>query len=396
MLIKITKCMILNRFFSNFESDELKRFTNLNLNKKQIVFYSENQNSWIIFESIINELINNHNVDICYVTSSKEEPVLKINNKKINTFYIGEGISRTKFFLNLKTNILIMTMPDLETFHIKKSKVHYVHYAYIFHAMVSTHLVYRKNAFDHFDSIFCVGEYQINEIRSAEKIYNLKQKNLVRCGYTHLDNLIKINTIEGKSKKNSNQTQILLAPSWGKNGLFDTKIEEIIEILLDSEYKVVLRPHPMSLKLSHKKIKSIEKKFLANSNFKLEVDLSDFNSFLFSDVMISDWSGVALEFAFAFEKPILYIDVPKKIHNSKFEEIPEIPIEVSIREKLGKIILPSEIGSISNEIEKLKQRSPIIKNEIKNIRENKIFNVGNSGKISAKQIIKLLDELKNR
>ena len=384
------------KFSLSSELSELKRFESLDQKEKSIVFYSENENSRFIFKSLIDELINTHNYNICYVTSNKDEKILNETNKKIKTFCIGEGAVRTKFFLNLKASILIMTMPDLETFHIKRSKIYPVHYAYFFHAMVSTHLVYRKNAFDHFDSIFCVGEYQINEIRSAEKIYNLKQKNLVRCGYTHLDNLIKINTIEGKSKKNSNQTQILLAPSWGKNGLFDTKIEEIIEILLDSEYKVVLRPHPMSLKLSHKKIKSIEKKFLANSNFKLEVDLSDFNSFLFSDVMISDWSGVALEFAFAFEKPILYIDVPKKIHNSKFEEIPEIPIEVSIREKLGKIILPSEIGSISNEIEKLKQRSPIIKNEIKNIRENKIFNVGNSGKISAKQIIKLLDELKNR
>ena len=384
------------KFSLSSELNELKRFENLDQKEKSIVFYSENENSRFIFKSLIDELINIHNYTICYVTSNKDEKILNEKNKKIKTFCIGEGALRTKFFLNLKASILIMTMPDLETFHIKRSKIYPVHYAYFFHAMVSTHLVYRKNAFDHYDSIFCVGEYQINEIRSAEKIYNLKQKNLVRCGYTHLDNLIEINTIEGKSKKNSKQTQILLAPSWGKNGLFDTKIEEIIEILLDSEYKVVLRPHPMSLKLSHKKIKSIEKKILTNSNFKLEVDLSDFNSFLFSDVMISDWSGVALEFAFAFEKPILYIDVPKKIHNSKFEEIPEIPIEVSIREKLGKIILPSEIGSISNEIEKLKQRSPTIKKEIRNIRENKIFNVGNSGKISAKQIIKLLDELKNR
>ena len=149
----------------------------------------------------------------------------------------------------------------------------------------------------------------------------------------------------------------------------------------------------MSLKLSHKKIKSIKKKFLTNSNFKLEVDLPDFNSFLISDIMISDWSGVALEFAFAFEKPILYIDSSKKIHNPDFGKIPQIPIEISIREKIGKIILPSEIRSIPNEIEKIKQQLPEIKKEIKNIRENKIFNVGSSEKIAVKQIIKLLNEL---
>tara|TARA_B110000196_G_scaffold183939_1_gene157589 strand:- start:2612 stop:3781 length:1170 start_codon:yes stop_codon:yes gene_type:complete len=385
------------KFSLSSELNELERFESLDQKEKSIVFYSENENSRFIFKSLIDELINIHNYNICYVTSSKDEQILNESNKKIKTFCIGEGIARTKFFLNLKANMLIMTMPDLETFHIKRSKTYPVHYVYFFHAMVSTHLVYRKNAFDHFDSIFCVGEYQIEEIRSTEKIYNLKPKNLVRCGYTHLDNLIKKNTIEYKSENNNDkQTQILLAPSWGKNGLFETNIEEIIVILLNSDYKVVLRSHPMSFKLSQKKIKSIEKKFLSNSNFKLEVNLSDFDSFLFSDIMISDWSGVALEFAFAFEKPILYIDTPKKIHNPDFGKIPEIPIEISIRDKIGKIILPTEIKLIPNEIEKLKQELPEIKKEIKNIRENKIFNVGSSKKIAAKQIIKLLDELKNK
>jgi len=164
------------KFSLSSELNELKRFENLDQKEKSIVFYSENENSRFIFKSLIDELINIHNYTICYVTSNKDEKILNETNKKIKTFCIGEGAVRTKFFLNLKASILIMTMPDLETFHIKRSKIYPVHYVYFFHAMVSTHLVYRKNAFDHFDSIFCVGEYQINEIRSAEKIYNLKPK----------------------------------------------------------------------------------------------------------------------------------------------------------------------------------------------------------------------------
>ena len=31
-----------------------------------------------------------------------------------------------------------------------------------------------------------------------------------------------------------------------------------------------------------------------------------------SDLMISDWSGVAFEYAFAFNKPVIFCDVPKK------------------------------------------------------------------------------------
>ncbi len=149
------------KFSLNSELNELKKFESLEQNERQIVFYSENKNSLFIFESLINELVNTHNCNICYVTSSKDEPILKNLNKKIKTFCIGEGIARTKFFLNLKADILIMTMPDLETFHIKRSKIYPVHYVYIFHSMISTHLGYRKEAFDHFDSIFCVGNYHI-------------------------------------------------------------------------------------------------------------------------------------------------------------------------------------------------------------------------------------------
>ena len=152
--------MKIRGFSFGTELNELKKFENLDKEEKQIVFYSENQNSSFIFESLIDELINKHDVSICYVTSSKEEPILKTTNEKIKTFFIGEGIVRTKFFLNLKADILIMTMPDLETFHIKRSKIYPVHYVYIFHAMLSTHLVYQKEAFDHYVTIFCVGNYQ--------------------------------------------------------------------------------------------------------------------------------------------------------------------------------------------------------------------------------------------
>ena len=385
--------MNLGKFSFSAELNEVKRFQDLEDYEKEIVFYSENKNSIFIFESLIKELITKYDKNICYVTSSKDE--LNFKNKKVKTFFIGEGIARTKFFLNLKTKILIMTMPDLETFHIKKSKVYPVHYVYIFHAMVSTHLVYRKNAFDHYDSILCIGQYQIDEIRNAEKIYNLKPKKLFPCGYTHLDNLIKKNTEKkDENTKDNNQNQIIIAPSWGKTGLFETIIEEVVRELLDAKYKVILRPHPMTLKLSKKKITLIQKLFSTNPDFKLELDLPNFDSLLYSDIMISDWSGIALEFAFAFEKPILYIDVPKKIHNKDFKDISQIPIEESIRDKIGKIILPSEIKQIPKEIEILKQQTFEKKEMIRKIRDKEIFNIGSSGKKSASNIIELLNQLK--
>ena len=381
------------KFSLGSEWNELKKFEDLKQNERDVVFYSENENSMLIFKSLISELTNKHNLNICYVTSSKDESILKKPNNRIKSFFIGDGVVRTKFFLNLKAKILIMTMPDLETFHIKKSKVYPVHYVYLFHSMVSTHLIYRRSAFEHFDSIFCVGNYQLDEIRSTEKLYDLKPKNLIRYGYSHLDNLLeKYSKRILLPKNNENKLHILLAPSWSDDGLFENISEKVIDILLREGYKVTFRPHPMTQKKSKKKINRMSEKFSKNESFLLEQNIFNFDSFLLSDIMITDWSGAALEFAFAFEKPVLFIDVPKKINNPEYEKIPQVPIEVSIREKIGKIILPTDLELIPNEIKMLYGQTKELRDKITKIRNELIFNVGESKKDGAEEIIKLLNE----
>tara|TARA_B100001765_G_scaffold214228_1_gene181751 strand:- start:1719 stop:2894 length:1176 start_codon:yes stop_codon:yes gene_type:complete len=388
--------MKINRLIFGKGWEELEKFNKLDLDERSIVFYSEDISSFVHFDQIIRELTEEMEYQICYVTSAEDDPILNTQNKKIKAFYIGDSIARTKFFLDLKAKILIMTMPDLETFNIKKSKVYPVHYIYLFHSMVSTHLVYRRSAFEHFDSIFCVGNYQLDEIRRTEKLYNLKPKNLIRYGYGHLDNLLeKYSTRILSPKNNGNKLHVLLAPSWSNASLFEDIAEKVIDILLQEGYKVTFRPHLMTQKKSKKKINEIIEKFSDNESFLLEQNILNFDSFLFSDIMITDWSGAALEFAFAFEKPVLFIDMPKKINNPEYEKIHKVPIEVSIREKIGKIILPTELELIPNEIEILYKQTKELRDKITKIRNELIFNIGESKKDGVKEIIKLLNEKKN-
>ena len=118
------------------EWEELEKFNKLDLDERSIVFYSES--SVLLYphvEQIIKEL-EKRDQKICYVTSSKDDPILKNENKKIKSFYIGDGSAKYKFFWELKAKIVIMTMPDLENYWIKRSKVYPVHYVYIFHSIV--------------------------------------------------------------------------------------------------------------------------------------------------------------------------------------------------------------------------------------------------------------------
>ena len=154
------------------EWQELGRFRKLESNDRAIVFYAEDGPSFVHFEHIIAELTQGLKLQICYVTSSVDDPILQREDPNILTFCIGFGSARTVFFKTLRADVMVMTMPDLNTFHIKTS-VFPVHYIYVHHSMVSTHMVYRTGAFNHFTSILCVGPHHVSEIRAREKQLNL-------------------------------------------------------------------------------------------------------------------------------------------------------------------------------------------------------------------------------
>ena len=375
------------KFGLGYDWKEVKRFEKLDQKHRAIVFYSENEYDFIFFKSIVEKLTQEYDTKICYVTSSKTDPMLNCNDKNILPFYIGDGVAHKNFFINLKATILVMTMPDLETFHIKRSKVYPVHYVYIFHSLNSTQRAYRSTAFDNFDTVFCTGNYQIIEIQERERKFNLKKKKLVKHGYGRLDALI--NQVQNTNIKNDISTNkvVLVAPSWGANGLIETKGQEIVHLLLNSGFDVILRPHPMTIKKSNKVIQKIEKEFKDNLNFKLETDIRNMESWFLCDCMISDLSGAAIEYAFAFEKPILYVITPEKIVQEI--EIGLVPLEEKIRTEIGEIVSLSQLSLIPSKINQFLLSQNKFKEKIQKIREETVFNIGNSGDQGAKYLLEL-------
>ena len=342
------------------------------------------------FKTLISELTEKMNFHICYVTSVKDDLMLTSKNQKIKSFYIGDGAARTKFFLTLRTKILIMDMPDLERFHIKRSKVYSVHYIYIFHSMFSIHSYLREGAIDNYDTIFCVGEHHVNEIRETEKVYKLKPKKLLSYGFPRLDTLMQQQNhiqINSQPKK-----LVLITPSYGKDNLLETCGLELIDILLKSNFKVLVRPHFKILKESKKLMKKIDEEFGKNPDFILEEGIISAELFQSSTCMISDWSGISFEYAFTFERSVIFIDVPKKILNPNSGKISLEPIEISNRHKIGHVILPTRIKEIPNLIITLNEDE---KNDerIRDIRSKTVYNLGKSAKIGAEYIQKLNKEL---
>ena len=377
------------------EDNDIEKFNELDLDERSIVFYSES--SVILYpyvEEIIREL-QNRDQKICYLTSSKYDPILKNKNENIKVFYIGDSeLGKMNFFLRLKAKMLIMTMPDLGSYHIKRSKEFPVHYIYTFHSMNSTHMEFQKDAFDEFDSIFCVGPYQVQELRATEQLYNLKRKNLVECGYGLLDKLLKLRSSfpEKKNLLKNNKKNILIAPSWGKQNLLESTGIELVKTLLDAGYYVTVRPHPMTSKKSPKTIKQIKERFEKNPDFLLDTNTSSFEQLFSSYALITDWSGIGYEYAFVCERPVIYIDVPKKSHNKEYEKIGLVPFEISIRDKIGEVVSVQNVETIPDRIEFLYSNSNNFENKIQKIRNDAIFNIGESGKVMASEIIRIISE----
>ncbi len=335
-------------------------FYRLNSSWKNIVFFSEGSNYYSVYEQIINDLLKRKK-KITFITADYKDQIYLIKDDNLKIFY-SKNIYTHILFLNfIKCKNLIMTMPDIDNFEIKKSK-NVEKYIYLFHSLVSCHMIYRNKAFHNYDLIHCSTYNQYNELVKLKNYYNSNYK-LIKSGYQKINNISK-NYAPNNLKKNS----VVIAPSWGSKNILNTCLEELISILIKNSYNVTLRPHSQFIKNNNKIINNLVK---MNDRKRLFIDTSnsDFAYVLNSEFLITDWSGISMEYSFITYRPVLFINIPKKINNSKFNEINLEPIEAEIRKKIGAVVNLDEIHlvpSILNQLNTLNHKEKIlkIKNEL--------------------------------
>ena len=373
-------------FFKEFQG--YRAYKKLPKSYKKVVFYSESFQDWHHLKPLLNALLDD-DIAVTYVTSDDRDPgLLKLSNK-YRSIYIGKGFFRILFFQFLRAKLLILTMMDLNNFELKRS-MHPVHYVYIFHSLTSTHMVDTEKSFDHYDTIFCAGPHQKKEIELREKNKDLKAKNLIPYGYPRIEKLIQLS-----SKPKNEKKVILLAPTWGEQSIINLMGMEICSIIINQGYSLILRPHHETIKRSPQLIDEIENKYSHLETFSLVREMGDSESLLQSDLLICDWSGTAIEYAFGLEKPVIFIDIPPRVRNPNWREIQSEPLEMSIREKVGRVICPSKLDELPSSISQLLNEDQVSSSLIKSLREEFIYNLSDSEIIGREEIKKLLKTLKN-
>lgn len=369
----------------------LLRFLDLSPEKREVVFYSEGPAYWTFLGPLLMELVDRHEQDVCYVSSQPDDPGLLTGHPRIHGFDIGFGGSRTSFFKNLDCKIAIMNLTDLGAFHLKRSK-HEVYYINMRHALVSTHMILLAEAFDSYDCIFVAGPHQKKEIRAREAMMGLSRKDIFEFGYSRIDSMLE--NAGDISPAVDGPKDVLIAPSWAGTSIFETCGVEIVQAIVDAGQRAILRPHPHQLREEPALIRKYEKRFGGNPHVVFDFDGASTRWFHESHAMLTDWSGVAFEYAFACRRPVIFIDTPRKVRNKDYRKLGIEPIEVSIREYLGVVIDPAEPERVPQEVERLCSDPGDFAEKMESCHRRTVYNVGRSAQVGAEEVMRLLESRK--
>ncbi len=311
--------------------------------RSSIVFYSEGRQYWNTFKPVIEEFMR-RGVPCTYLTSDAQDPGLLCSTELVTTKYIGEGSQAHRYLSFLEADVCAMTTPGLDVLQIKRSKgvKHYVH---LIHAPTDA-ANYKLYSFDYYDSIFVSGDHQARSIRKLEELRGLPPKCLINAGCVYYDELMQQAKNYDPPKTSSQTLTVLVAPTWGPNGLLRRSGTGILVSLLDAGLAVILRPHPQSFVSEKGIIIDLQKQLEPYSNLEWDQRPDGLESMAKADVMISDISGAAFDFAFVFEKPVVTVKTEFNKIGLEAADLSWDPWELTVLDQIGRQIDEAELDHL--------------------------------------------------
>lgn len=365
------------------EKADYKKF--FSIANKHLVFYSESNGFYKYYRGIIEYILENTNLTIHYITSDYNDQIFELakKNRQIKPYYIEEKKLIT-LMMKMDADVVVMTMPDIDNYHIKRSYVRKdIEYIYLPHGIDSANLTMRKGSMDHYDSILATGPYQREECEKTDKLSNLN-RTIVDCGYPLLDDMIR--DYQKSKKKTSKAKTVMIAPSWQKDNIIDLCLDQILDSLKGEDYKVIVRPHPQQVRHMKDAFEKMKETY-SGTNITIQTDFSSTDSVFNSDILITDWSSIGFEYAFATTKPVISIETPMKIMNPDYKSIKVEPFNIWARAEIGEVIKPKEIKNLKKTISTMLKNPQPYQEKIVKLREKSVYNLGDSARLGADYII---------
>ncbi|MBD5082492.1 MAG: membrane protein insertase YidC [Ruminococcaceae bacterium] len=393
-LLKSKEQMLLkekeHKKYSKREKADYKRF--FSVENMQLMIYSESNGFYKYYAGTIDYICEHSDIQIHYVTSDPNDKIFEDKRQQIHSYFVASDKLLIPLFMKLDCDMCVMTMPDLEKYHIKRSRVRKdIEYVYVVHGIGSNALTLRKGALDWYDTMFCPTVDGEKEVREMEELYHTKPKVLIEAGYMLIDEMIE--KYDKMEKKENDPPKILIAPSWQPDNIIDLCVDELLEQLQKTKYEIILRPHPQAVRHAPEKFAEMHEKY-DGTNIEVQTDFSSNNPVMEADVLITDWSDISFEFAFTTKRPVLFINTPMKIMNPEYDKIATTPINISLRNVLGKAVEVDELDKVNGIIDEFIQNRASYHDTIENTLNERVYNVGKSKVIYGRYIIKRLAKSK--
>ncbi len=315
--------------------------------KIPIVVFTDHKRYWNVFEPLLDEFEKRHQ-KVVYYTCSKDDPIFDKKYEYITGEFLGEG-NRAFTRLNLlNAGVVLSTTPNLDVFQWKRSP-NTDCYIYISHNPNDI-TMYRMFALDHYDALILSGDYQVQQARQLEKLRGFEPKDIEICGLPFMDEMKK--RLETAGKPAEHERTVLLAPTWGENGLLTRFGDKVIDALISTGYKIIVRPHPQSFTAEKELMDRLMSKYQDSPTFSWNRDNDNFEVLRQSDILISDFSGVIFDYALIFDKPLIYTetDIDLELYDASW--LDETPWTLKILPDLGLKLTEDNVDEIKTLIDK--------------------------------------------
>lgn len=251
----------------------------------------------------------------------------------------------------------------------------------------------RDGALDHFDTILLTDPNLTVEIKGYNKEHGLADQRMVPCGYCLVDSMAA--EYEAMEKKENVVKTVLVAPSWQKDNVIESCLHDLVEPLLEAGYDITVRPHPQYIRRFPRQLERImaECSNYPAEKFRFQLDFSSNKSVYQSDILVTDWSAIGYEYALATKKPVLFINTPRKIVNEKWSEEnkKKYYVNADIRGIVGIELEPRNVReSVAATAERLICNRGEWEDAIEQVRRERLYHFGESGKYGAKYILERL------
>lgn len=365
-----------------------------------VVFYSEGSQYQTTFLPLMQQMAR-RGLPCLYLSSDPADPLLALGDDHryplLQTECIGDGHMAWARMRTLRARLVCMTTPGLDVLQIRRSP-HVRHYMHIVHSPTDKSFN-RPYSFDFFDSVLINGPHQERVLRHLESLRRRKAKDLFNIGCIYYDSLLPrykaaCERIEAAEATVAGRPlRVLLAPTWGKNGLLSRFGIRLIRSIAEAGLEVIIRPHPQSARSESELLSRLQQETASLVNCRWDLSADPVDAMAASDILVSDISGIVFDYAFLTSRPVLTLDFSVDKRGFEAMDLPFEPWEISSLNLIGRRIgmddLPMLPAIIDQEV-----GSQIRTKQIRKLRDSYVVNFGQASE-TAVELIAHITGLRN-